>query len=122
MCIRDSWWGPRGFTTIYCDMDVRPGGAWRRTTRAPDGSEYRSRGVYREIVAPERIVFTFVWEDAADNPGHEMLVTVTFIERGGRTELTLHQAVFESDALLQSHREGWTSCLERFAEYLRHPG
>jgi len=113
------WWGPKGFTTISCDMDVRLGGAWRRSMRSPAGTVHTARGVYREIVAPERLVFTYAWDDAAGNPRHETLVTITFAEdRGGKTRLTLHQAVFETVAARDDHRGGWTSCLDRFAEYL----
>src|SRR5207245_8235218 len=61
------WWGPKGFTTLSCDMDVRPGGTWFRLMRAPDGSEHRKRGVYREIVEPDRLVFTDASEDADGN-------------------------------------------------------
>jgi uncharacterized protein YndB with AHSA1/START domain len=112
------WWGPQGFTTTSLEMDIRPGGAYRACMRSPEGTLYRRRGVYREIVAPERIAFTFAWEDAAGDLGHETLVTVTFTEHGGKTLLTLHQATFESVARCDDHRRGWTSCLERFAEYL----
>src|SRR5713101_4955922 len=62
------WWGPQGFTTIYCKMDIRPGGAYRFGMRSPEGAEYWKRGVYREIVAPERLVFTFAWEDPTGQP------------------------------------------------------
>ena len=86
--------------------------------RSPAGTEHRKCGVYREIVEPERIVFTFAWEDAAGQPGHELLTTVTFDEYGTRTKLTLHQEVFETVAGCDDHRRGWTSCLERFAEYI----
>jgi uncharacterized protein YndB with AHSA1/START domain len=112
------WWGPRGFTTISGRMDIRPGGAWFRAIRAPDGSVHRKRGVYREIVAPERLVFTYLTEDAEGNPGPETVVTVTFADLGGKTRLTLHQALFESVAARDLHRGGWTTCIERFAEYL----
>jgi uncharacterized protein YndB with AHSA1/START domain len=112
------WWGPQGFTSISCEMDVRPGGKWRRSMLSPEGSLHCARGVYREIVAPERLVFTYAWEDAEGRPGHETLVSVIFVERGGQTELTLRQAVFETATARDSHRGGWTSCLERFAEYL----
>ena len=78
------WWGPQGFTTTFCDMDIRPGGTFRFCMRSPAGTDHWKRGVYREIVAPERIVFTFAWEDAAGNPGHELLTTVTFAGRVGR--------------------------------------
>lgn len=112
------WWGPHGFKTISCVMDVRPDGTWFRYMRAPDGSEHRKRGVYREIVELERLVFTYATEDAEGNPGPETLVTVTFAELGSRTRLTLHHGLFESVAARNSHEGGWTSCLERFAEYL----
>jgi len=112
------WWGPRGFTTISCEMDVRVGGAYRACMRSPEGALHCRRGVYREIVRPERIAFTFAWEDASGDLGHETLVTVTFAEQGAKTLLTLRQATFESVARCDDHRRGWTSCLERFAEYL----
>jgi uncharacterized protein YndB with AHSA1/START domain len=112
------WWGPRGFVTTFCDMDIRPGGAFRVCMRSPQGTDHWKRGVYREIIAPERIVFTFAWEDADGNPGHELLTTVTFAEHGDGTKLTLHQALFRTAEDCESHRTGWTSCLERFAEYV----
>jgi uncharacterized protein YndB with AHSA1/START domain len=112
------WWGPQGFTTISCEMDVRPGGAYRACMRSPESTRHCRRGVYREVVAPERLVFTFAWEDADGNPGHEMLITVTFAAIGAQTRLTLHQAVFESVAARDDHRRDWSSCLERFADYL----
>ena len=86
------WWGPQGFTTIHCEMDIRVGGAYRFGMRSPQGTEHWKRGVYREIVEPERIVFTFAWENADGTPGHELLTTVTFDEQGSKTQLTLHQA------------------------------
>lgn len=110
------WWGPQGFKTLSCQMDVRPGGSWRIRMRSPQGAIYTKRGVYREIVPPQRLVFTWAWEDAI--PAHETLVTVTFEDRGHSTKLTLHQATFESATGCQAHRSGWTSCLDRFAAYL----
>ena len=112
------WWGPQGFVTTYCDMDIRPGGAFRVCMRSPEGAEHWKQGIYREIVAPERLVFTFAWEDAEGKPGHQTRVTVAFADRGGGTELTLHQAVVETVAARDDHRRGWTSTLQRFAEYL----
>jgi len=112
------WWGPQGFASISCDMDVRPGGAYRARMRSPEGKMHSRRGVYREVVAPERLVFTFAWEDTDGNLGHQTLVTVTFANRGGKTELTLHQALFETVEARDAHRRGWSSTLEHFAEYL----
>ncbi len=113
-----NWWGPQGFVTTHCDMDIRTGGAFRLCMRSPAGTNHWKRGVYREIAKPERIVFTFAWVDASGNPGHELLTTVTFEDHGAKTRLTLHQAVFETLEGRDGHRSGWTSCLERFAEYL----
>ncbi len=112
------WWGPRGFTTISCQMDVRPGGAYRRCMRSPEGTVHCTRGVYREVAALERLVFTYAWEEADGALGNETLVTVTFAEQGARTRLTLHQAAFDTVESRDGHQAGWTSCLERFADYL----
>jgi uncharacterized protein YndB with AHSA1/START domain len=112
------WWGPRGFTLPACKMDLRPGGSFRFRMRSPEGTDHWLRGVYREIVEPERLVFTWAWEDAEGNPGHETMVTVTFVEQGAKTRLVMHQAIFESDTARDAHEEGWTSGLERLAEYL----
>jgi uncharacterized protein YndB with AHSA1/START domain len=113
------WWGPKGLEVAYVEMDVRPGGAWRKCMRSPGGTEYWRSGVYREVVEPERLVFTYISDDPKGSPGHETLVTVTFEqEPGGRTKLTLHQAVFESAAARDSHRGGWTTTIEQLAEYL----
>ena len=51
------WWGPKGFVTTYSEMDIRPGGAYRLCMRSPEGKDHWKRGVYQEIVPPERIVF-----------------------------------------------------------------
>jgi len=112
------WWGPSGFTTISGRMDVRTGGVWSRSMRAPDGRVIRKHGVYREIVMPERLVFTYVTDDPVGNPGPETLVTVTFTDLGRKTRLTLHQGGFESVLAGEAHHAGWTSCLERLAEHL----
>ena len=112
------WWGPQGFETLSCRADVRPGGLYRVSMRSPQGSTHTRQGVYREVVEPERLVFTFAWEDAQGHPSHETVVMVTFDELGPKTRLTLHQAVFETVTARDAHQGGWTSCMERFAEYL----
>ena len=112
------WWGPKGFTLPICTMDFRLGGAYRFCMRSPEGTDHWLQGVYREIMEPERLVFTYAWEDAEGKPGHETLVTVTFAEHDGKTKLTMHQAVFESIAVCNEHQSGWTASLDRLAEYL----
>ena len=112
------WWGPQGFTTAHYEIDFRPGGSYRVCMRSPEGIEHWQRGVCREVVEPERLVFTFAWEDAEGRPGHETVVTVDFAEVGARTRLTLHQAVFETVTARDLHQGGWASALECLAEYL----
>jgi len=112
------WWGPKGFTMPACAMDVRPGGAFRFRMHGPDGADHWLQGVYREIVEPERLVCTWTWVDAEGKPGHETLLTVDFAEQGGKTKLTLHQAIFESVTACEGHQDGWTSSLDRLAACL----
>jgi uncharacterized protein YndB with AHSA1/START domain len=112
------WWGPQGFAILSCRMDVRTGGSWRVQMRSQEGTRHVKSGVYREIVPPERLVFTWAWDDEQGLPGHETLVTILLEAEGRRTRLTLHQAVFETMSARDMHRGGWTSCLERFADYL----
>jgi uncharacterized protein YndB with AHSA1/START domain len=114
------WWGPEGFVTTSCQMDIRPGGAFRFCMRSPAGTDHWKRGAYREIVEPERIVFSFAWEDPDGQPGHETVITVRFEAIGAQTRLTLQQAVFDTVAACEDHRTGWTSCLQRFADWLNN--
>jgi uncharacterized protein YndB with AHSA1/START domain len=96
------WWGPRRYETIVDKMDVRPGGAWRFINRDKDGTEYGFHGEYREIVPPERLVYTFEFEGA---PGHVSLETIVLQEQGGKT-LSVDTVRFDSkeerDAMLES--------------------
>lgn len=112
------WWGPRGFTNVKWAMDVRPGGAWFRCMRSPEGTLHTKRGTYLEIVAPERLVFTYANEDADGTLGPETLVTVRFEDHGAKTKLTLHHTGFASVAARDAHQGGWSSCMDRFADYL----
>jgi uncharacterized protein YndB with AHSA1/START domain len=113
------WWGPPGYTLPECEMDVRPGGSYRYCMRSPEGTEHFVRGVFREVVEPERIVFMGNWTDAEGNPTSPVMVTtVTFEEQASRTKLTLHQTGLESIASRDAHGRGWTSSFKRLAEYL----
>jgi len=115
------WWGPTGFTLPDCKVELHEGGAFRCHMRSPEGSDHRMHGVYREIVAPERLSFTWSWIDEDGNPGHETLVTVLLEEageQGEKTRLTLHHAIFESESARDAHKGGWTECFERLAAYV----
>ena len=112
------WSCPRGFTCSENRGELRVGGAFFARMRSPAGSEHRLRGVYRELVPPERLVFTHCWIDEQGAPGPETVVTVTLTERDGRTEMRFHQALFASVEACTGHEQGWTSCFERLAELL----
>jgi uncharacterized protein YndB with AHSA1/START domain len=115
------WWGPRGFTVVECRIDTRPGGAYRTVMRSPEGTEHRQCGVCRECVPPERLVFTFAWEDDEGRLGPETIVTVTLAEHDGKTRLTLHHAGFETATARDAHQDGWSSALDCLAEALANP-
>ena len=115
----ERWQGaPYGFTVTSHEMDLRPGGGFKVCMRSTEGVDNWLQGVYREVVEPERLVFTHVWLDAQGKPGPETLVTMTFIEHGEKTELTLHQSGFKSVEARDGHRLGWTSNLDRLADYV----
>ncbi len=125
------WWGPNGFTTPVCKIDLRPGGVFHNCMRSPEGRDYWSKGVYREVVEPERIVCTDSFSDEKGNlvqPTHygmspdwpqEALVTVTFDEHEGQTKLTLRHSVGSAPAAERDQcQAGWTESLDRLAAYL----
>ena len=117
------WWGPKDFTNPVCEVDPRPGGAIRIVMRAPDGRTYPMSGVFLEVAEPERLVFTSTPLDANGNPLFEVLTTVTFSDRGGKTELTLHASVTMSTAeapqYLKGMNQGWNQSLDRLAALCR---
>src|SRR3984893_9894403 len=98
------WFGPRGWSLAVCEVDLKVGGTFRFVMRGPDGKEMGMRGVYREIVPPERSVHT---ESYDDYPG-ESQVTAVFVEQGGKTTLTA-TVLFPSqevrDAVIKSGME-----------------
>ena len=116
------WWGPKGFTNPVCELDPRVGGVWHIVMRAPDGTEYPCGGVYREVVKPERLVFTNIATDKEGNPILDGLTSVTFAEHAGKTKLTLQTraaaVVAYAAAYLAGMETGWTQSLERLAEFV----
>ncbi len=105
------WWGPKGMTVPVCEIDVRPGGAIHTVMRTAEGTEYTMKGVYREVTPPERLVFTWCWQEG-DMAGVETLVTVEFHDRGESTELVLSHEGFPSAAQCEGHTQGWSSSFE----------
>jgi uncharacterized protein YndB with AHSA1/START domain len=116
------WLGPKDFTAIACHMNVQVGGMYRACIRSPEGNDHWMQGIYREIIEPERLVFTFAWEDENSQPKHETLVTVTFEEQNNKTLMTFQQAIFESTESRNSHNTGWSECFDRLEVYLANTG
>jgi len=123
------WWGPRGFTNPVCEWDARPGGIIRIDMRGPNGTVYPMKGVFHEIVEPERLVFTSTaLEDEHGKPLFEILNTITFEDFHGITKLTLHARLVTKDfkltpqvaAALAGMEQGWSESLYRLADELEH--
>jgi len=116
------WWGPQGFTNPICEFDARAGGALRIHMRGPDGTVYPMKGVIRDIVAPERLVFTNIAVDASGKHLLEGLTTVVFSEEQGKTKMTLHtRAVAVTEmaiAYLQGMEMGWTQSLDKLQAFV----
>jgi uncharacterized protein YndB with AHSA1/START domain len=112
------WFGPRGWSLVVCEVDFRVGGGFRFVLRGPNGKEMGMRGVYREIVPPERSVHM---ESFDDYPGEQSEVTV-FVEAEGKTMFTAtvrYSSREVRDAVLKSGMEhGAAETYDRLAELL----
>jgi len=113
--------GPPGWSMPVCEMDVRVGGTYRWVWRHDgNGTEMGMGGVYREIVAPERLVTTERFDEAW-YPG-EALNTLVLIERAGRTTLTQtmrYESRAARDAVIKSNMEhGVAASYDRLADLL----
>ena len=111
------WWGPKDWTVPACTMDARAGGAWHTVMRSPEGKDHIVSGVYREVLPPERLIFTWAWEEDGAR-GHETVVTIELLETPGGTRLELTQELFESERARDLHGEGWSSSLDCLEEAL----
>ena len=112
------WFGPRGWSLITCEVDLRVGGGFRFVLRSPGGDEMGMRGVYRELAPPDRSVHM---ESFDDYPGQSQVTTV-FVEENGKTTMTA-TVVYESkairDAVIQSGMEhGAAESYDKLAELL----
>ncbi len=130
------WFGPKGFTMTTAKMEFRSGGTFHYCLRAPNGGDMWGRFVYREIVAPERIVWVNSFSDekggitrhpfSSEAWPLEMLSTATFADEGGKTRLTIEWSPLnptdeERKTFDSSHdgmKQGWTGPFEQLAEYL----
>jgi uncharacterized protein YndB with AHSA1/START domain len=124
------WWGPKEFTAPACKIDFRVGGKYLFCMRSPEGQDFWSTGVYREIVPMERLVCTDSFADKKGNvvpASHygmqgefptELQVTVTFEEDGGKTRMTLEHAGLPA-TMLSDCEAGWSGSFDKLADSLK---
>lgn len=114
------WFGPRSFTNPVCELDVRVGGSLRIVMRGPDGNDYPMKGEFREVIPPERLVFTNI---ATDKDGKHLLegeTTIILAESGGKTTLTLQShsigLVPIAPQMLAGMEAGWSQGIDKLEE------
>ncbi len=126
------WWGPKGWELPVCTVDFRPGGRWHYCMKCVDeqqgqfyGMESWGLGIYREIEAPARIVYTDYFSDAQGQINPDLpptLSTLTFEEVEGGTKV-INRASYSTAAALQTvidmgMLQGITQTWDRLAEYM----
>jgi uncharacterized protein YndB with AHSA1/START domain len=111
------WFGPRGFTASVPELDVRVGGALRIVMHGPDGNDYPMKGVFREVMKPERLVFSNVAIDTAGNHLLEGETVVTLAESGSKTTLTVTSHMVGlvpiAPQMLAGMETGWSQSLDK---------
>ena len=124
------WFAPNGCSLSRCTIDLRIGGIWHYCMHLADGRDIWGIGVFREIVIPERIVYTDSFADQDGNrvppthygisPSHpaETLVTVTFADQDSQTTLTLRHAISMSVKERDETQQGWSQMMDRLGDLL----
>ena len=111
-----NWWGPNGFTNTIFSMDLRPGGLWELVMHGPDGTDYKNKSIYKEIVVNKRIVFNHF------NP--DFTTTIEFEEQGEQTHLRWHMLFDSAEEFIQVVKtfkadEGLKQNIEKLIVYLQ---
>ena len=112
------WMAPGEMTVALAETDPRVGGRFRVVMRNPSGEEHDVGGVYREVVANEKLVFTWAWKATPPEEPYESLVTVLFKPDGGGTLLTvLHEHLFDEESRA-GHERGWIGALDNLEKFV----
>lgn len=116
------WWAPGEYTIPVCRIDLRPGGLWHYSMRSPAGEEHWIRSEFREVVKPERIVFTSVFSDENASPNDaipEQFNTIKLIElEGGQTKFVFHVHFDKAEDLKFTVEAGMAAGFENATEKL----
>ncbi len=113
------WFGPTDEHTAKAEVDLRVGGKYRFELRHSSGAVHTAFGEYREILPPEKLVFTWSWEDGSVE---NTLVTIDFLDTGSGTEIVLTHELFPSAEWRDKHNEGWSGCIGQLEKLLRDSG
>ena len=105
-----AWHAPGPLTVSFAQIDLRPGGAYRIHMRAPDGTEHRVSGTYREVDAPKKVVYTWGWD--GDHVVKDSIVTIEFNDLGNATEVVLRHEIAD-DAERANHEKGWIAIMDK---------
>jgi uncharacterized protein YndB with AHSA1/START domain len=116
--ILQQWFGPSDVTVPAASLDLREGGSYRIEFQTLGGERLVVAGTFKEIREPERLSFTWSWEEDDDTPSHDTLVTLDFRAAGSSTELTLTHENFASQASRDRHSEGWSETLDKLAAFV----
>ena len=115
------WYGPDGFTTTTHEFALVPGGLWRFIIHGPDGTDYHTRVVFREIIAPRRLVFDNEWS----LPGAPLAFTLTLSLQasGEKTDVSMCLTFANVEAMKAAVEvygvlEGGTQTMERLAAHV----
>lgn len=112
------WWGPDEGPVLIAESDVRPGGRFRVRFRTLDGTEHETFGEYLEVHRPQRLVMTWRWQGAREDPGESRLQLELRAVPGG-TEVTItHTGLFDDESRL-SHEQGWNGALDKLVRHLQ---
>ncbi len=119
------WMRPEpGMEVPMASMDLRVGGRFRIQMKKPDGEFFTAAGEFREVKAPERLVYTWDWEkdgcgtEFGEVEGKPSLITVEFLKRGKQTEFVLTHTRFATVESRDNHAQGWSKIAESFASFV----
>jgi uncharacterized protein YndB with AHSA1/START domain len=116
------WWGPGEFTCPEAEVDLRPGGTYRLVMQPTAGDPFVLGGTFREVEAPERLVYTWRWETGPAADGSESLVRVEFHDRGDTTELVLVHSGFPPGHGPAPYQMGWEGGLVKLEALMSGSG
>ena len=124
------WLGPKDYTACFAKIDLHVGGKYLNCMRGPDGKEYWSTGIYKEIIEPNRFVCT---DSFADEHGNivpatyygmesempaELEVEVTLEDVGGKNRMTLEHCGLPEGEMAELTKQGWNESFDKLAECL----